>query len=114
MKMINPNFYQNSTENLLGAEDESLRSVPARMFAKVKYKVFIDNLIVELFENNFRVLKAFLHDEKGSICSAFETNLDENQHFVEWKGLNDLPYGIYTLVLNDGDHEMKTQMIKRI
>ncbi|MBC8032734.1 MAG: hypothetical protein H7Y03_01210 [Chitinophagaceae bacterium] len=63
-------------------------------FAKVKYQVFIDNLVVELFQNNFSVLKAVLKDEHGSICSALETSLQKNQQFVVWKGLNDLPYGI--------------------
>lgn len=84
------------------------------MFAKVKSQVFIDNLVVELFQSNFPVLRAVLKDEHGSVCSALETNLQQNQQFVVWKGLNDLPYGIYTLELFDGSHEMKTRMVKRV
>ncbi len=84
------------------------------LFAKVKSQVFIDNLVVELFQNNFSVLKAVLKDEQGSICSALETSLQKNQQFVIWKGLNDLPYGIYTLELHDGAREMTTRMVKRV
>ena len=87
---------------------------PNYMFAKVKHQVFIDFLIVELFQNNLSVLKAVLKDETGSVCSALETSLQLNQRFIEWKGLNDLPYGIYTLELFDGDNEIKTRMVKRI
>lgn len=84
------------------------------LFAKVKSQMFIDNLVVELFESNFPVLRAVLKDEQGSVCSAFETNLQQNQQFVIWKGLNDLPYGIYTLELFDGANEWKTRMVKRV
>lgn len=84
------------------------------LFARVKSQVFIDNLTVELVQSNFSVLKAVLKDEQGSICSAFETSLQKNQQFVIWKGLNDLPYGIYTLELFDGAREMKTRMVKRV
>lgn len=84
------------------------------LFAKVKSQVFIDNLVVELFENNSSTLKAVLKDEHGAVCSALETKLHSDQQFVVWKGLNDLPYGVYSLELFDGDHEMKTRMVKRV
>lgn len=84
------------------------------MFAKVKSQVFIDNLVVELFHNDSPILKAVLKDEQGSICSALETNLQQNQQFVVWKGLNDLPYGVYTLELSRGEDEMKTRIVKRV
>ncbi len=84
------------------------------LFAKVKSQMFIDNLVVELFQSNFPTLKAVLKDEQGSICSALETSLQKNQQVVIWKGLNDLPYGIYTLELFDGLHEMTTRLVKRI
>lgn len=84
------------------------------LFAKVKYQTFIDNLVVELFERNFSVLKAVLKDEQGSVCSALETNLQQDQQEVVWKGLNDLPYGVYTLELFDGANEVKTRMVKRV
>lgn len=84
------------------------------MFAKVKSQVFIDNLVVELFHSNSPILRAVLKDEQGSVCSALETNVQRNQQFVVWKGLNDLPYGVYTLELSQGDDEMKTRMVKRV
>ena len=84
------------------------------MFAKVKSQVFIDNLVVELFHNDSPSLKAVLKDEQGSVCGALETNLQRNQQFVVWKGLNDLPYGVYTLELSQGEDEMKTRMVKRV
>ena len=84
------------------------------MFAKVKSQVFIDNLVVELFHSNSSILKAVLKDEQGSVCGALETSLQGDQQFVEWKGLNDLPYGTYTLEVSQGEDEMKTRMVKRV
>ena len=84
------------------------------MFAKVKSPVFIDYLVVELFQRNFAVFKAILKDENGSICSALETSPHQNQRFIEWKGLNDLPYGVYTLELFDGNEELSTRIVKRV
>jgi hypothetical protein len=84
------------------------------MFAKVKSPVFIDYLVVELLQRNFSIFKAVLKDENGSVCSAFETSPVEDQRFIEWKGLNDLPYGIYTLELFDGIDELKTRIVKRV
>jgi len=31
-----------------------------------------------------------------------------------WKGLNDLPYGVYTFEVSGGSQEVKTQLVKRI
>ena len=84
------------------------------MFAKVKSPVFIDYLVVELLQRNFSIFKAVLKDENGSICSALETNPVQDQRFIEWKGLNDLPYGVYTLEVQQGDDEMQMRLIKRV
>lgn len=84
------------------------------MFAKVKSPVFIDYLVVELLQRNFSIFKAVLKDENGSICSALETSPVQDQRFIEWKGLNDLPYGVYTLELFDGIDELKTRIVKRV
>jgi len=97
-----------SAGNLTLSKDQ-----PNSIFAKVKHQVFIDFLILELFQN-LSVLKAVLKDETGSVCSALETSLQLNQRTIEWKGLNDLPYGVYTLELFDGDNEIKTRIVKRI
>ena len=92
------------------------KAVPTtpNIFAKVRHNVFIDFLVVELFNYNVSVLKAVLKDEKGSVCGALETSLQLNQQIIEWKGLNDLPYGVYTLELFNGADEMKTRMVKRV
>lgn len=33
---------------------------------------------------------------------------------LTWSGLNDLPYGRYTLELSQGDDEMKMNLVKRV
>lgn len=84
------------------------------MFAKVKSQVFIDNLVMELTHFNYPVLKAVLKDEKGSICGSIETQPAVGQKTVQWNGLNDLPYGVYTLEVSGGEDAMTTRMVKRI
>ncbi len=41
-------------------------------------------------------------------------NIPQGDKTVTWKGLNDLPYGVYTLELSQGDDEMKMRLIKRV
>jgi len=31
-----------------------------------------------------------------------------------WRGLNNLPYGVYTLELTQGNDEMKMRLVKRV
>jgi hypothetical protein len=38
---------------------------------------------------------------------------DEQEELI-WCGLNDLPYGRYTLELSRGEDEMKVNMVKRV
>ncbi len=82
------------------------------MFAKIKPQVFIDSLTLELFAPQNNGLKAVLKDEKGSVCRSLES--DGHQPSLTWNGLNDLPYGVYTLELQQGDDEMKMRIIKRV
>jgi hypothetical protein len=84
------------------------------MIAKVKSSVFIDTLKVEFLSCTSHCLKAVLRDEKGSICSELETILPTDQPEITWKGLNDLPYGVYTLELTQGDDEVQLKMVKRV
>lgn len=65
------------------------------MFAKVKSSVFMVH--PGFPENSSSTLKAVLKDEQGFVCSTQETKLNQNK--PDWEGLNDLPYGIYTLEL---------------
>lgn len=84
------------------------------MFAKVKTNVFIDVLTLELVNPICSSLRAILRDEKGDECSRLEANVPTGDNTVTWKGLNDLPYGIYTLELSQGEDEMKMRMVKRV
>ena len=84
------------------------------MIAKVKSSTFIDSLSFELASYTQNLLKAVLRDEKGSVCSELETTLRTDEPSVTWKGLNDLPYGVYTLVLSQGEEEVTLKMVKRV
>jgi hypothetical protein len=84
------------------------------MFAKVKPQVFLDSLILELFSPQHDCLKAVLKDERGSVCRSVETEAFEQNPSFTWNGLNDLPYGIYTLELSQGEEEMKVNLVKRV
>jgi len=84
------------------------------MFAKIKSPVFIDALTLELLAPLRSSLKAILRDERGCECSRLETNVPQGDKTLTWKGLNDLPYGVYTLELSQGEDEMKMRLVKRI
>ena len=85
------------------------------MIAKVKSSNFIDTLKVELLSYTAKCLKAVLRDEKGSVCSELETMPVTDQPEITWKGLNDLPYGVYTLELSQGEDEVQQlRLVKRI
>lgn len=84
------------------------------MIAKVKSSTFIDSLSFELASYTQNLLRAVLRDEKGSVCSQLETTLQKDEPQVTWQGLNDLPYGVYTLVLSQGEEEVCLKMVKRI
>jgi len=84
------------------------------MFAKVKSTVFIDSLKLELTTPVDSSLKAVLRDDKGCICSTLETAMPVKNNEVIWRGLNNLPYGVYTLELTQGEDEMKMKLVKRV
>ena len=84
------------------------------MIAKIKSSVFIDALTLELVGPLQSSLKAILRDDKGCECSRLETSMPYGESTVTWKGLNDLPYGVYTLELSQGEDEMKMRLVKRV
>jgi len=84
------------------------------MFAKVKPTVFIDSLKFEVMAQGKTSLKAILRDEKGCVCSTLEATMPLKDNELVWRGLNNLPYGVYTLELTQGDDEMKMRLVKRI
>ena len=49
---------------------------------------------------------------QGSICRTIEKDIDTDREELTWSGLNDLPYGRYTLELSQGDDEMKMNLVK--
>jgi hypothetical protein len=84
------------------------------MFAKIKPSIFIDALQLELSALTGSSLRGVLRDDNGSICSTLEKNiLTENEHFT-WTGLNDLPYGKYTIELSHGEDEITMSLVKRV
>ena len=84
------------------------------MFAKVKSSNFIDALQFELIEDTDSFLKGILKDEEGSICSTLEREIPGGQKKINWTGLNDLPYGKYTLELSHGQEEIRMNLVKRV
>ena len=84
------------------------------MFAKLRSNVVIDALTPELVAPLQSSIKAILRDERGCECSRLEANIPQGDQTVTWKGLNDLPYGVYTLELSQGEDEMKMRLIKRV
>jgi len=84
------------------------------MFAKVKSSVFIDALHLQLTTPKGSCLRGVLKDDKGSICSTIEKDISTDREELTWTGLNDLPYGKYTLELSQGDDEMKMNLVKRV
>jgi hypothetical protein len=84
------------------------------MIAKVKSATFIDTLRFELLAPSHNSLKAVLRDDQGSVCSQFETIFIKEEPEITWKGLNDLPYGVYTLELSQGEEKIRLRLVKRV
>jgi hypothetical protein len=84
------------------------------MFAKIRTSVFIDALQFELTAIQGKFLKGVIKDDKGSVCSTVEKNISNEKEQFIWTGLNDLPYGKYTLELSQGEQELKMNLVKRI
>lgn len=84
------------------------------MFAKIKSSIFIDALKFQLTIPKGNCLRAVLRDDTGSICRTIESDIDTDRKELTWNGLNDLPYGRYTLELSQGDDEMKMNLVKRV
>jgi hypothetical protein len=84
------------------------------MFLKVKSPVFIDHLTFQVEEPQKSYFKAILRDDAGLVCGALETEVEKDQQQLDWNGLNDLPYGVYTLEISRGSDEMKMRLVKRV
>jgi hypothetical protein len=84
------------------------------MFAKVKSSVFIDALQLQINTPKGNCLRGVLKDDTGSICRTLEKDIANDSELLIWNGLNDLPYGRYTLELSQGNDEMKMNLVKRV
>jgi len=84
------------------------------MFAKVKSSVFIDALQLQLNAPRGYCLRGVLKDDSGIVCRTLERNIANDKEELTWEGLNDLPYGRYTLELSQGEDEMKMALVKRV
>ena len=84
------------------------------MFVKVKSSVFIDALQFQLTMPKGNCLRGILKDDKGSVCRTLERKAANEREDLTWGGLNDLPYGKYTLELSQGEDEVKMNLVKRV
>jgi hypothetical protein len=84
------------------------------MLVKSRSSVFIDRLTFQVDNPQKCLLKAVLKDDTGSVCGALETEAENEQQVFSWNGLNDLPYGVYTLEVSKGTDEGKMLLVKRI
>jgi len=84
------------------------------MFLKIKSPNFIDRLSLEVHQAQKSLLRAVLKDDSCSICSVLQKELSFGQQFLDWEGLSELPYGVYTLEVSQGADEMKMKLVKRV
>ncbi|WP_407526251.1 hypothetical protein PDL71_05095 [Lacibacter sp. MH-610] len=83
------------------------------MLAKVKPQVFLDTLKIEVLQETNQLLTAVLRDDKGCICRSADYTSAHTKDFT-LNGLNDLPYGVYSLELSHGEEEMQVRLVKRV
>lgn len=84
------------------------------MLAKSKSPVFIDNLVIEVDEVLSAPLQVILRSEDGEICGKMEKRISPHTRSICWEGLNDLPYGRYTLECTQGAEVVELKLVKRI
>ena len=84
------------------------------MFAKIKEAFFTDSVTIEWEKITVYPLKFVLRNEKGEICSTTETSPGYTQKYFNWCGLNDLPYGSYSLELNNTEGGQLLRLVKRV
>lgn len=84
------------------------------MLLKLKSNVFIDRLTLEVNSAEPCLLTAVLRDDSGCVCGAMETAVQNQREVFNWNGLNDLPYGVYSLEVKHGADETKMRLVKRV
>jgi len=84
------------------------------MLAKSRFSSFIDEFIVEVKEAQQTPIKVALRNEQGVICCKAEKRICKVSQTFKWEGLNDLPYGVYTLECSQEEDFVAMRMVKRI
>ena len=81
--------------------------------------MFIDTLHLQLTMPGGQHLRGILKDDKGCVCRTLEKEIGTESEALTWTGLNDLPYGRYTLELSQVEDEpdsyrVKVSLVKRV
>ena len=84
------------------------------MLAKIKTSNFIDALHVELIVPDGQMVRGVLRDDAGTVCRTIEKNVLKDRNDLNMFGLNDLPYGKYTLELLQGENAISLSLVKRV
>lgn len=84
------------------------------MFVKPRSSIFIDNLTIEVEEAVYAPVSVTLRSEDGKICCRAQKSIRPGMSTISWEGLNDLPYGVYTLECSQGDEVIEVRMVKRV
>ena len=84
------------------------------MFAKPHHSTFIDDMVIDIHEAQKLPIMVSLRNEDGKICCKMEKKIRSENESIRWDGLNDLPYGVYTLECAQGDEIVEMRMIKRV
>lgn len=84
------------------------------MLAKSRFSTFIDDLTVEVKEAQQMHVSVALRNEDGLICCKAEKKICTLSQSFKWEGLNDLPYGVYTLECSQGEELVAMKMVKRV
>ena len=84
------------------------------MSLKLKSSLFINRLTFEIDHPQQCMLRAVLRDDNGCVCGELEKEIISGLQMIDWDGLDDLPYGEYTLEVSKGADEMTLKLVKRI
>lgn len=84
------------------------------MLPRVKTAVFIDFLNLEVDELSYSSVSAVLKDEDDKVMLNLDLNVPKGEKQIRWNGLNNLPYGIYSLELSNGEEKSKIRLVKRV
>ncbi|MCF8339560.1 MAG: hypothetical protein K9I82_01155 [Chitinophagaceae bacterium] len=84
------------------------------MLPRVKTAVFIDFLNLEVDELSYSSVSAVLKDEDDKVMLNLDLNVPKGEKQIRWNGLNNLPYGIYSLELSNGEEISKIRLVKRV